>query len=37
MFRAIIFAHPQEHKSVFYSLWYNAPKLLPAGGLERDQ
>jgi len=20
---------------VFYSLWYNAPKLLPAGGLER--
>ena len=22
------------HKTVFYSLWYNAPKLLPAGGLE---
>ena len=33
MFREI-FAHPQERKDVFYSLWYNAPKLLPAGGLE---
>jgi len=20
---------------MFYSMWYNAPKLLPAGGLER--
>ena len=29
------FAHPQERKTVFYSMWYNAPKLLPAGGLER--
>ena len=29
------FAHPQERKTVFYSAWYNAPKLLPAGGLER--
>ena len=34
MFRAI-FAHPQERKTVFYSVWCNAPKLLPAGGLER--
>ena len=29
------FTHPQERKTVFYSSWYNAPKLLPAGGLER--
>ena len=29
------FSHPQERKTVFYSLWYNAPKLLLAGGLER--
>ena len=29
------FAHPQERKTVFCSLWYNAPKLLPADGLER--
>jgi len=29
------FAHPQERNTVFYSVWYNAPKLLPAGGLER--
>ena len=25
------FAHPQERKTVFYSMWYNEPKLLPAG------
>ena len=31
MFRAI-FSHPQERKTVFYSMLYNAPKLLPAGG-----
>ena len=31
----MIFAHLQERKTVFYSVWYNAPKLLPAGGLER--
>jgi hypothetical protein len=30
-----IFCHPQERKTVFYSLLYNAPKLMPAGGLER--
>jgi hypothetical protein len=30
-----IFAHPKERKTVFYSLWYNTPKSLPAGGLER--
>ena len=29
------FAHPQERNTVFYILCYNAPKLLPAGGLER--
>jgi hypothetical protein len=29
------FAHPRERKAVFYSVWYNAPKLLPAGGLQR--
>jgi hypothetical protein len=29
------FAHPQERKTVFYSVWYNAPKLLAVGGLER--
>jgi len=29
------FAHPQERKAMFYSLWYNAPKLLPTGGLDR--
>jgi len=29
------FAHPPERKTVFYSMWYNAPKLMPAGGLER--
>ena len=29
------FAHHQERKTVFYSMWYNAPKLLPAGGMER--
>ena len=34
MFRAIFF-HPQERKTVCYSMWYNAPKLLPVGGLER--
>ena len=34
MFRAI-FSHPQERKALFYSMWYNAPKLLPAGGLEQ--
>ena len=34
MFRAIFFAHPQERKTVFYSIWYNAPKMLPVGGLE---
>ena len=34
MFRQF-FAHPQERETVFYSLWYNAPKLMPAGGLER--
>ena len=28
-------AHRQERKTVFHSMWYNAPKLLPAGGLER--
>jgi hypothetical protein len=28
------FPHLQERKTVFYSLWYDAPKLLPAGGLE---
>ena len=33
MFRAI-FAHPQEHKTLFYSMWYNASNL-PAGSLER--
>ena len=30
-----LFAHPQERKTAFYSLWYNVPKLLPAGGLEQ--
>jgi len=34
MFRTI-FAHPQERKTVFYGLWYNAPKLSPTAGLER--
>ena len=29
------FAHPQELKSVCYSLWHNAPTLLSAGSLER--
>jgi hypothetical protein len=29
------FAHPQNRKTVFYGMWYNAPKLLSAGGLER--
>ena len=28
----LFFAHPQERKTVFYSMWYNAPKLLPVGG-----
>ena len=32
MFRAN-FAHPQERKSVFYGMWYNAPKVLSVGGL----
>jgi hypothetical protein len=31
------FAHPQERKTMFYSMWYNATKLLPAGGLERGR
>jgi len=31
MFRAIL-AHPQERKTVFYSMWYNSPKLLSIGG-----
>jgi hypothetical protein len=26
------FAHLQEHYTVCYSLWYNAPTMLPAGG-----
>ena len=26
------FAHPQERKTVFYCLWYNAPTMLPANG-----
>ena len=34
MFRGI-FAHPQECKTRFYSMWYNAPKLLLVPGLER--
>jgi len=34
MIRAI-FDHPQERKTVIYSVWYNAPKLLSVGGLER--
>ena len=29
-----IFAHPQERKTVFYSLWYNALKFLLAGRLK---
>ena len=33
MFRAF-FVHPQERKTMFYSMWYNALKLLPAGVLE---
>jgi hypothetical protein len=27
-------AHLQEHWTVCYSLWYNAPTMLPAGSLE---
>ena len=34
MFRAI-FAHHQERKTVFYSMWYNAPKLLSATGRQQ--
>ena len=30
------FAHLQEHKTVCYSLWYNAPTILPAGSLEAE-
>jgi hypothetical protein len=29
-----MFAHPQERQAVFYSMWYNVTKLLPAGSLE---
>jgi len=32
MFRGNYFAHLQEHYTVCYSLWYNAPTMLPAGG-----
>jgi len=35
MFRAI-FVHPQERKTLFYSVWHNTPELLPAGGQERE-
>ena len=31
------FAHPQERQTVFYSMWYNALKLLPAGSLEHGR
>ena len=32
MSRAIILPNLQEHLTVSYSLWYNAPTMLPAGG-----
>ena len=28
------YAHPQERKTVNYSMWYNVPRLLSVGGLE---
>jgi len=30
-----IFAHPHERETVIYCMWYNAPKLLSVGDLER--
>jgi len=29
------FAHRRERKTVTYGMWYNVPKLLSIGGLER--
>ena len=29
------FAHHQERKTLFYSMWYNSPKLLPATGRQQ--
>jgi len=29
-----ILAHPQERRTVIYSMWYNVPRLLSVGGPE---